>query len=376
MNEQQAKRAVLLLVACFLTFGLWFTFQPKQQFFAYENRYLQRFPELSWQTLSDGRFTRAFETYVTDHFPARKLWLQLKGTSEWLLGKAENNGVYFGTNNWLFETWNLNNSHWKANVSQLATFGTWAHEQLPATQLNLLLVPTSSQLYSESLPWFAANDTQAHLLSELTPALPDWNVTDTLSTLYPYRDQALYFQTDHHWTQLGAFYAYQQLAESLDFQAHPFDFWQWETVSTSFTGSYYAKASVPFYSADAIRAAKSPTQLDYVNLETGLSEPLYSQRYLSQNDQYGYFLNGTPAFTQIQNPTQQNGKHLVMIKDSYAHVLAPLLAEHYERVTVIDLRFFNQSLRAYLQAEQVDQLLFIAGATTFNTDMQLGKLQR
>ena len=133
---------------------------------------------------------------------------------------------------------------------------------------------------------------------------------------------------------------------------------------------------MPFYSADAIWAAKSPTQLDYVNLETGLSEPLYSQRYLSQNDQYGYFLNGTPAFAQIQNPTQQNGKHLVMIKDSYAHVLAPLLAEHYERVTVIDLRFFNQSLRAYLQAEQVDQLLFIAEATTFNTDMQLGKLQR
>lgn len=376
MNEKQARRAVLILACLLVSGGLWFTFQPQQQFFAYENRYLQRFPELSWQTLGNGQFTKAFETYVTDHFPARQFWLQLKGTSEWLLGKAENNEVYFGADNWLFEVWQLNETQWQANLEALSTFSEWAQTDLPATSLHTFFVPTSSVLYPEALPWFTNSQLQQQQLTTLPTLLPHWQVTSALTALAPHTTEPIYFQTDHHWTQLGAFYGYQSLATALGFEALPFDFWQWSEVSNNFTGSYYAKASQPWYQADTIQAAFSPTPLVYLNFDTGAQEPLYSNAYLNRVDQYGYFLNGTPAFAQIQNPQQTNGKRLVILKDSYAHVLAPLLAEHYESVTLIDLRFFTPAIRAYLQTEQFDQLLFLAGTTTFNTDMQLGKLQR
>ncbi|MGL6229338.1 MAG: DHHW family protein [Culicoidibacterales bacterium] len=377
MNEQRARTRALILASFFIGFGFLFLVSPDQRFFAYENRYLTSQPEFSLDDFLAGTFTKKFETYVTDQFPGRMGWLQLKGLSEFLAGKAENNAVFFGSDGFLFEKLSYNESQWQQNVERLAQFASWLATDLPTTQAHFALVPTSSVLFPEQLPLFAEAVTakQTQLLTEFEQRLPN-HALNVVSTLMNHRDEAIYFATDHHWTQLGAFYGYEVIAKAFELTPQPRDFWQWQTVSTRFFGSYFAKASLPWVEADTITAAHSPTPLVLTNLETQQVEPLYSSTYLQRSDQYGYFLNGTPSFVEISNPQAQTSKRLVILKDSYSHVIAPLLAEHYASVTLIDLRFFNRPIREYLTTEQFDDLLFIAGTTTFNTDLQLGKLAR
>ena len=44
---------------------------------------------------------------------------------------------------------------------------------------------------------------------------------DVRQTLAEHKDEYIYYRTDHHWTSLGAYYAYQQLCGALGLT--PFD---------------------------------------------------------------------------------------------------------------------------------------------------------
>ena len=68
---------------------------PKEEFSEMENRFLQKPPELSIETVKNGKFMENAEKYVSDHIAGRDLWVAAKAWGERLSGKQENNGVYF-----------------------------------------------------------------------------------------------------------------------------------------------------------------------------------------------------------------------------------------------------------------------------------------
>ena len=72
------------------------TLLPDKDFSPLENRYLQKPPKLSLETLQDGSFMEDAEDYVSDHIVGRDFWVAAKAWCERLSGKQENNGVYFG----------------------------------------------------------------------------------------------------------------------------------------------------------------------------------------------------------------------------------------------------------------------------------------
>lgn len=379
MNESKAKRHTIYLLSLIFTLSLAFLLFDDQRFFAYENRYLQQLPSFSLDDLFAGQYTKKFEKYVTDQFPFRKNWLQVKGMSEFILGKAENNGVYFGSDMRLFERLTIDTTQWNENIAHLLEFNNWLTVTLPQTEFSISLIPTSSLIYPQALPVFTNDVTQQQTaISDAYIQLAPIETIDVIPSLQAHaqHDKSIFFTTDHHWTQLGAFYGYEQIVNTLGFSSLAHEFWTWQDVSYDFYGSYFSKASIPFYGPDTITTAFSPSQLTYINLNNYAIEPLYSENYLSLHDQYGYFLNGTPSFARITNDSIDSDQTLLLIKDSYSHVIAPLLAEHYASITLIDLRFFNQSLRDYIMSEQFDNILFLVGSTTFNTNMQLGKLMR
>src|SRR3712207_9553118 len=68
-----------------------------------ENRVLQNKPTYSFEKLKSGKFTKEYEKYITDQFAFRNFWVGIKSSSDKLLGKKDNNGVYLGTNGYLLE---------------------------------------------------------------------------------------------------------------------------------------------------------------------------------------------------------------------------------------------------------------------------------
>ena len=96
---------VLLFVIPLALGLLLFAALPDSDFSDEENRELQTFPKLTWESLTEGKFGSQMNSYFADQFPARDALVGLKGVSELALGKGENNGVVLGKDGQLAVRW-------------------------------------------------------------------------------------------------------------------------------------------------------------------------------------------------------------------------------------------------------------------------------
>ena len=97
MSRKYSVFITALFCAFIFGFGIVHFILPDRDFSEQENRYLSQFKAPTPDTLRSGEFMENFEDYITDQFPFRDQWIQLKALSERALGKQENNGVYFGS---------------------------------------------------------------------------------------------------------------------------------------------------------------------------------------------------------------------------------------------------------------------------------------
>ena len=99
MSKKYSIFITVLFCLFLFGFGIALLVLPDREFSEQENRYLTQFkaPTLDSVFGENGQFMADFEKYVNDQFPLRDQWIQLKAWSERLLGKQENNKVYFGT---------------------------------------------------------------------------------------------------------------------------------------------------------------------------------------------------------------------------------------------------------------------------------------
>ena len=96
MSKKYSVFITVLFCLFIFGFGIALVLSPSRDFSDQENRFLAQFKAPTLDTLRSGKFMEDFEDYVTDQFPLRDQWIRLKARSERLLGKQENNGVYFG----------------------------------------------------------------------------------------------------------------------------------------------------------------------------------------------------------------------------------------------------------------------------------------
>ena len=130
---------------------------------------------------------------------------------------------------------------------------------------------------------------------------------------------------------------------------YPYAVDKMETVSEDFKGTLHSKInldmtedSIQIFPETKLRPIK--VSYDYVK-ET---DTLYESKYLTTKNQYGYFLDDNHGFVEIDTD-YKNGRTLFVIKDSYANSMIPLLTTHYEKIYVIDLRYFNGKLFDFMK---------------------------
>ena len=121
------------------------------------------------------------------------------------------------------------------------------------------------------------------------------------------------------------------------------------TVSDNFKGTLHSKLNIEV-SGDKIQyfpeTERRPVKVCYDYQET--TDTLYEDSYLDTKNQYGFFLDDNHGLVEIDTG-YKNGRTLFMIKDSYANSLIPLLTTHYEKIYVMDLRYFNGRLFDFME---------------------------
>lgn len=187
---------------------------PKREFSDRENRALQQFPKASVDSVLNGEFESDYETYLSDQFPGRDGWIRVKTEAELAMGKDEIKNIYFAKDDYLIESHegSFTTDTAEKNIGYLAAFLKSQENRFETGRITAMIVPNAVEILKDKLPKYAPDSGESAYLSKIQAAVPASMWFDASSVLAEHKDEYIYYRTDHHWTTLGAWYAYQALS--------------------------------------------------------------------------------------------------------------------------------------------------------------------
>lgn len=187
-------------------------------------------------------------------------------------------------------------------------------------------------------------------------------------------DEYLYFNTDHHWSGLGAYYAYEAFCEQTGQTPLKLSDCEEHTIE-GFTGSLY-EGTIP---EDTVHYWKFPYQTHAMCQPEAGDEMQEMSIYYDDagpgSNTYGVFIFGDSSLFIEYNDDLSNGKKIAVVKESFGNAFVPYLTNNYEEVHVIDFRYFNQSLKSYMDENDIDEILFINNVMSANTALQVDRIR-
>ena len=343
-----------LLFAVMLALSLWVWLAPHSEFSERENRHLQTLEGL----FTSDNLTSDIADMYADQFPFRTARVEAKAYFELAGLKMENNGVILGRGGALitrpdYSTEERENI--KSNAEAVARFDRVMSGA--GVKVTVATAPRPVDALSKYLPHVYS--VSGNPASELMDAAG----LDRLS-LSVNADEYTWFKTDHHWTTLGAYYAYVALGEELGYTPLPLSDFTAETVSGEFYGTVWSKSGIYSVPADEITLYRYAGDTDFrvTDVASGevYLEGLYDTSKLAVKDKYSVFLGGDYGHVRISDG--QAKPTLLVVKDSYFDALAPFLARHFT-LDVMDLRYTGarESVAEYAKEQGINNILILFG---------------
>ncbi len=365
VTEQGAFLAIFLLL-CLLAFALVNALARDREYSAAENRKLAQLPKFSLSALTDGSYFAAWEDYFADQFVGRDTWITLNLQASRLLGAKEAGGVYLCADNYLMEPPAApDEGALKRNLDAINAFAA-RHEDL---QLCMSVVPNAACVMAEKLPANAPVRDQRQDIQDIAARVQGVSFLDVTDALTQHADEAIYYRTDHHWTSLGAYYAFSDMAAGLGIE-QPWEEYDVFPVTDSFEGTLASKSGCHAVT-DVIELYVPKGNLQYyVTADGERTATMYDREKLEEKDQYAVFLGGNDARVDITT-TAETGRTLLIFKDSYANCFLQFLLPYYDRIILLDARYYYGDADSVITREGVTDVLFLYNANTFLTDCVL-----
>lgn len=336
-----------------------------------EKRELQTRPEISITKVLDGRFQKKYESYLRDQFPGRDHWVSFQTDMELFMGKNEIHNVYIGKNHYLLEHYTEKEFDPQQISKNLQALEKLVGKAKQNADVHVMMVPTKSWVLREKLPAFAPHYKEQKFYDALQQKLEKEDVLISVEpVLDAHKEEEIYYRTDHHWTTLGAWYAYEQYTKAVggDLQRAQGKK-KFRCISKDFYGTTYAKINYA-RQADKIEIYEPADKLRVVyNMGEKKTKTLYDVSFLKTADQYSVFTGGNQAVLEITGGIK-NGKTLLLIKDSFANSILPFLAEDYEKLVVVDLRQLNVSGDRLLEMFSPTDILILYNSAQFAQDKE------
>ena len=336
-----------------------------------EKRELQTRPEISITKVLDGRFQKKYESYLRDQFPGRDHWVSFQTDMELFMGKNEIHNVYIGKNHYLLEHYTEKEFDPQQISKNLQALEKFVGKAKQNADVHVMMVPTKSWVLREKLPAFAPHYKEQKFYDALQQKLEKEDVLISVEpVLDAHKEEEIYYRTDHHWTTLGAWYAYEQYTKAVggDLQRAQGKK-KFRCISKDFYGTTYAKINYA-RQADKIEIYEPADKLRVVyNMGEKKTKTLYDVSFLKTADQYSVFTGGNQAVLEITGGIK-NGKTLLLIKDSFANSILPFLAEDYEKLVVVDLRQLNVSGDRLLEMFSPTDILILYNSAQFAQDKE------
>jgi len=204
-------------------------------------------------------------------------------------------------------------------------------------------------------------------------------VVKTYDALRAHRDEYTYFRTDHHWTQLGAYYAYVEFCKAKGIE--PSDITKWEQHDYEpMLGSFYQELWLDSMAEnpDVLHAyvpsgTNSMTSWDEYGNEYEYAIVADATDY-DPNAKYMAFIAGDQMLSKIENPLVTDGSSCLVVKDSYGCAFVPNLVDNYQTIWIIDFRKYNEDIPEFVYENGIKDVIFLNNMTIAGTDTAAAQL--
>ena len=402
-----------LFVVYLLATMLCFISSKKELISDIEKRPLAKLPSISVSSIFDGSLAKNYEAYVDDHFPMREELINLayeidtyKGIHDHKNAKiiipfkkrdVKKNRTKKQIKN--DEAANVLDEKYLVNAESTMSKGLLViggscyqifggEKRSAAFYAKMLdkyreILPSKVRLFNCVVPTAGSFthtiDYDYLRKNEYTNIKQIYNFTtssiiniNAAEEILKHHNEYIYFNTDHHWTGLGAYYAYVAFcakAEILPIQLKQMK----RKVKHHFLGSLYALTRDPIVknNPDSVVYFVPPVKTEFIeyagiNQGSKIKGELLA-RYATGVNSYGVFLGGDHAMVHIKT-SLKNGKRILVVKNSFGNPFATYLVNNYEEVIVIDYRYFRRGLLSVVNEFKINDVLFLHNVFSANTD--------
>ena len=376
------KKQNIIIIAVFglliVSLGLLSWLTPDAEFSENENRVLQQLPRLTADTVKSGDFGDEVEDYLSDQFWQRDRWTAIRSRAKMLLLNRDIGGVYLADDGYYIEKVTPNDLDGERLAKNLQTlrqfFDRCTERGMAAENMTFLPVPTPGCILRDKLPEYATLFDEDAVFAQMEAALEGYRLLDLREPFAAAAgERQLYYRTDHHWTTAGALLGYQcyraalglSVPDEADFtvEAYP-----------GCRGTLYSKVLDANAPTDTVMLYRQPGDTGWsVRYDNTDHAGCYDTAKLSQKDMYEVFFGGNWPTVTVRGGTE-NGRRLLVLKDSYANAFLPFAAADYEEIVAVDLRYYLGSLSELMQQEGITDLLVLYSTSSFIADPKIDRL--
>lgn len=360
------KNLMIIIVFSLLVgmFSIMCFLKSEGEFSESERRPLEKFPELSFETVLSGKFMQSFEKYATDQVPFREGLKKIKARFVFdVLNKMDNNGIF------IHEGYvaKLEGDMSEDMLNHAANrFGFIYEKYLKDKNMNVYLsiIPEKNYYLAEFGYPALDFDLLVRKMKEKCPYMTYVDIRDFLKL-------ESYYKTDSHWKMEEITKVAEYLAEKMgngfkaDYDALVLD--------VPFYGVYGMQSSLDV-EGDEIKYLTNDTiencTVTYFDTGVGIKGEMYNMDKAYGKDAYEMFLSGSTPLCTIEN--EKGEGELILFRDSFASSIAPLLIEGYKKITLIDIRYMqSEYLENFIEFNEGSDVLFLYSTVLLNNSMAL-----
>lgn len=224
-------------------------------------------------------------------------------------------------------------------------------------------IPLASEYYLPSnYSEYSVDQTAAieEVFSQLDDGIVKVDVTDTLDA---HKEEDIYLRTDHHWSQLGAYYAVEVLAEAAGVPYADLEEDYTEYSSEGYVGSLYGYTqSANLLNDPEVFTWYEPNiwnTADYydTSFNWDYNYPLIIETDVANS--YLKYMGGDDKIVKVTT-SADTGRKILVLKDSYGNAAIPSLTGSFDEIYVFDMRYNDMNLVDFIEAMEITDFVFLA----------------
>lgn len=231
--------------------------------------------------------------------------------------------------------------------------------------------PEAAEIYTECLPENVNVPSQLASLDLLYENVDSKiRTVDSYHVLSTFKEDYIYYRTDSRCTANGAYFLYRSLIRKMGYYPVAYDSCTISHMRNDIYGDLYDVCLYDKVTPDMIDIYTCENSSEIISMRSFDGQrwnesSFYDKNALESGSAESYYIGKPMLLTEIETNVE-NGKQLLIFKDSYADNMLPLFTQHYSKIDIIDMTCLDRNISELVFPSDYQQILILCDADTFS----------